>query len=174
VPAEAANEPVEEVAPAPRDPRELVADLRATIAAEPDQPEHRLDLALALARIGETDEAASLLDALPANLASDDRARRTRAALGFAALLREAPTPHALAARIAQDPRDLRARHLLGAHQLVAGEAEAALQQFLEMLRLDKNFEDGLPRKALIDAFQVIEDVDLVGTYRRRMASLLF
>lgn len=173
-PAAAADEPVEAAAPTPPDPRERVAELRATIAAEPDQPEHRLDLALALARIGETDEAATLLDALPANLASDDRARRTRAALGFAALLKQAPTPQSLAARIAQDPRDLRARHLLGAHHLVAGEAEAALAEFLEMLRLDKNFEDGLPRKALIDAFQVIEDVDLVGAYRRRMASLLF
>jgi len=51
---------------------------------------------------------------------------------------------------------------------------EAALAQFLEMLRIDRTFEEGLPRKALIDAFNVISDEDLVGQYRRRMASLLF
>ena len=42
------------------------------------------------------------------------------------------------------------------------------------MLRIDRNFRDGQPRKALIDAFRVIEDEDLVGRYRRRMAALLF
>jgi putative thioredoxin len=173
-PGEAANEPVEDLAAAPRDPREVVADLRAAVAAEPGKDELKLDLALALARSGEPDEAARLLDALPANLSADDRARSTRAALGFATLLKDAPAPAELERRIAADPRDLRARHLLGAHRIVAGEAEAALQQFLEMLRLDKQFDDGLPRKALIDAFNVIEDADLVGTYRRRMASLLF
>ena len=58
-------------------------------------------------------------------------------------------------------------------HRLVGGDAEGALEQFLEMLRRDKGFQDGLPRKALIDAFQVIDDGDLVGRYRRQMASLL-
>ncbi|MNT06264.1 hypothetical protein D3C72_1409220 [compost metagenome] len=57
---------------------------------------------------------------------------------------------------------------------LLAGEDEAALEQFLEMLRIDRGFQEGLPRKALIDAFNVIADEDLVGRSRRRMASLLF
>ena len=35
-------------------------------------------------------------------------------------------------------------------------------------------FEDGLPRKALIDAFRVIDDAELVGRYRRKMSALLF
>lgn len=169
-----APEPAEELPPAPRDPQEIVAELRAAVAAEPDKPELQLDLALALARIGSVAEAGRLLDALPANLAADDRAKSTRAALGFAALLDGAPAPDTLEKRIAADPKDLQARHLLGAHRLVGGEHEAALQQFLEMLRLDRNYAEGLPRKALIDAFNVIEDADLVGTYRRKMSSLLF
>jgi putative thioredoxin len=173
-PAEAANEPAEELPPAPRDPQEVVAELRAAVAAEPDKPELQLDLALALARVGAAAEAGALLDALPANLAQDDRARSTRAALGFAALLEGAPAPAELERRIAADPRDLQARHLLGAHRLVGGEPQPALEQFLEMLRLDRGYADGLPRKALIDAFNVIEDADLVSTYRRRMSSLLF
>jgi putative thioredoxin len=175
VPAEAANEePIEDAPPPPRDPVEVVAELRAALAAEPERDELKLDLALALARTGESEEAARLLDALPANLASDDRARNTRAALGFAAVLKDAPPVAELERRIAADPRDLGARYQLGAHRLVAGDAAAALDQFLEMLRLDKSFDEGLPRKALIDAFNVIEDADLVGTYRRRMSSLLF
>ena len=54
------------------------------------------------------------------------------------------------------------------------GESQAGLEQFLEMLRRDRGFAEGLPRKALIDAFRVIEDEDLVGAYRRKMATVLF
>ncbi|MCC8364548.1 thioredoxin [Lysobacter sp. A6] len=163
-----------EAVPAPSvDPHELVMRLRKQVEAEPDKAEHRLDLALALLQSGNAREAEQLLDGLPANLAHDDRAVRARARLGFAALLTDAPAPQVLEAAIASDPKDLRARHLLGVHRIVAGDAEAGLEQFLEMLRLDRAFEDGLPRKALIDAFQVVDDEELVGRFRRRMASLL-
>ncbi len=162
-----------EAAPAPIDPHEEVLRLRKLVEAEADKPVHRLDLALALLKTGAAQEAESLLDALPANLATDDRAVQARARLGFAALLKDAPPVATLEQAIAANPGDLHARHLLGAHKLVSGDAEGALEQFMEMLRRDRQFEDGLPRKALIDAFRVIEDDDLVGKYRRQMSALL-
>lgn len=157
----------------PPDPHAEVMRLRKAIEAEPDKPEHKLDLALALLQTGGAHEAEQLLDALPANLSTDDRAIRARARLGFAALLKDAPPPEVLEQAVAADPDDLRARHLLGAHRIVAGDAEAGLEQFIEMLQRDRGFGDNLPRKALIDAFRVVEDEDLVGRYRRRMSSLL-
>ena len=172
-PAEAIEE-VPEAAAAPLDPHAEVVRLRHESVAAPDNAELRLDLALALLRIGAAQEAEQLLDALPANLATDDRSVRARSRLGFAALLKDAPPAEVLEAAIASNPDDLRARHLLGALKLVDGDAEAGLEQFLEMLRRDKAYEDGLPRKTLIDAFRVVEDEDLVGRYRRKMASLLF
>ncbi len=109
-----------------------------------------------------------------ANPVSEDAAVRARARLAFAAALKNAPAAEVLEARIAADGKDLKARHLRGVQLLLGGHDEAALAQFLEMLRIDRGFEEGLPRKALIDAFNVISDEDLVGQYRRRMASLLF
>ena len=176
VPADADAAAPAEVADAPApplDPHAEVMRLRKAVEAEPDKDEHKLDLALALLQSGGAREAEQLLDALPANLAQDDRAVRARARLGFAALLTDAPAPQVLEAAIAANPDDLRARHLLGVHRIVAGDAEAGLEQFLDMLRRNRQYEDGLPRKALLDAFQVIEDQDLVGRARRRMASLL-
>ena len=170
-------EPASEATPASAaapDPHAEVARLRAQVEAEPDTDEHRLDLALALLRTGATDEAGKLLDALPANLATDDRTVQARARLGFAAVLADAPSPEQLETAIAADPSDLRARHLLGVHRIVAGDAEAGLEQFIEMLRRDRDHDDGLPRKALIDAFRVVEDPAVVGRYRRKMSSLLF
>ena len=172
VPAEAAG-PVAEQTAAPADPHAEVMRLRKAIEAAPETPELKLDLALALLQTGAAAEAEQLLDALPANLAHDDRAVRARARLGFAALLKDAPPPSVLEAAVAGDPGDLRARHLLGVHRIVAGDAEGGLEQFLEMLRRDRGFDDGLPRRALLDAFRVVEDEDMVGAYRRRMASLL-
>ncbi|MDI9274824.1 thioredoxin [Stenotrophomonas sp. PFBMAA-4] len=159
---------------APLDPQAQVDVLRAQIAAEPDKDELKLDLALALLQVGGVDEAGTLIDALPANLATDDRAVRGRARLAFATALKDAPSAEALDARIAADGKDLQARHLRGVQLLLGGHDEAALEQFLEMLRIDRTFAEGLPRKVLIDAFNVITDEDVVGRYRRKMASLLF
>ncbi len=172
VPREA--EAAVEVVPETVDPHAEVVRLRAAVQADPGTDELKLDLALALLKTGAVREAETLLDALPANLAQDDRALRGRARLGFAALLADAPPSEVLQAALAADPADLRARHLLGARAIVDGDAQAGLEQFLEMLRRDRQWQDGLPRKALIDAFKVVEDEDLVGAYRRRMASLLF
>jgi putative thioredoxin len=170
----AANAPdVEETPAAPVDPHAEVMRLRKAIEAEPDKSGLKLDLALALLRTGAATEAEQLIDALPANLATDDRAVNARARLGFAALLKDAPPVETLRAAVDANPGDLRARHLLGAHAIVEGDPEGGLQQFMEMLRRDRAYEDGLPRKALIDAFRIIDDGDLVGRYRRQMSALL-
>ena len=172
--AKAVEAPVEDNAPVIVDPHEEVLRLRHALQAEPNRDELKLDLALALLKTGAATEAEKLLDALPANLATDDRSVRARARLGFAALLKDAPPREPLLAAIAADENDLRARHLLGVRMIVEGDSEGGLKQFLEMLRRDRNYGDGLAKKSLIDAFRIIEDEDLVGAYRRKMASLLF
>ncbi len=172
---EPAAAPAEEAPaePAPIDPHQEVLRLRTAVQAEPEQDAHKLDLALALLQIGAAAEAEQLLDALPANLSTDDRAVKARARLGFAALLKDAPPREVLAAAIAADPGDLNARHLLGVHALVAGDAAAGLEQFMEMLRRDRKYGDDLARKSLIDAFRILDDAELVSKVRRQMSALL-
>lgn len=171
---ESAPEVVEEQAPEVIDPEAEVSNLRAAIQAEPEKAELKLDLMLALLKTGGYVEAEKILDGLPANLATDDRAIKAKARLAFATVLKDAPPTSILEQAIASNPDDCRARHYLGVHYLLEDKAEAGLEQFLEMLKRNKTFEEGLPRKALIDAFRIIEDQDLVGQYRRKMASLLF
>jgi putative thioredoxin len=173
-PAPQTTEDLGQTEPVVLSPAEQVQAARDAVAAEPDKDEHKLDLALALLKTGATSEASALIEALPANLSTDDRAVRAKARLDFAAALADAPAPAELDARIAADGTDLTARHLRGVHHLLSGEDEAALEQFIAMLASDRSFADGLPRKALIDAFRVIEDEDLVSLYRRRMSSILF
>jgi len=155
-------------------PEQTIARVREQIAANPDKADLRLDLAVALMRSGDATSAHAELDALPANLASDDRAQRLRGQLEFADALKDAPATADLVARIEHDPADHAARDLLGVRLLVDGKSDAALEQFMAILQADRHWNEGLAKKRLITAFSIIDDPDLVGTFRRRMSSLLF
>lgn len=172
-PVQLVEEEIVEAAAPPVDPHAEVMRLRKAIEAEPDKADLKLDLALALLPTGATTEAEHLLDGLPANLATDDRTITARARLGFAALLKDAPPAEVLETAIMADPTDLRARHLLGVRQLLSGDAESGLNQFIEMLQRNRAYENGLARKTLIDAFRVLDDDDLVTRFRRKMSALL-
>ena len=155
-------------------PEQAIARIQQASAAQPDKPELKLDLALAQMQAGNAAAAQAELDALPANLETDDRARRLRSQLEFAQLAKDAPPAPELIARIERDPADLAARDLLGVRLLMQGDSIGGLEQFLAVLKADRNWNDGQAKKRLVAAFSVLDDAELVGTYRRKMSSLLF
>jgi putative thioredoxin len=165
----AADEPVVE-----ETPDQAINRLQQAIAAEPDRSELKLDLALALMRAGKVEPAQAELDALPANLATDTRAVRLRSQLELARALEGAPGMAELRQRVASDADDWQARDLLGVRLLIEGDAAAGLDQFLDILKRQRDWQDGQAKKRLLAAFATLDDAELVGTYRRRMASLLF
>ncbi|NII53052.1 thioredoxin [Lutibacter sp. SG786] len=155
-------------------PEEAINRLQQAIAAEPDRAELKLDLALALMRAGQVEPAQAELDALPANLATDARAVRLRSQLELARALAGAPSLEELRSRVQADDADWEARDLLGVRLLIEGEAAAGLDQFIDILKRQRDWQDGQAKKRLLAAFATIDDAQLVGTYRRKMASLLF
>jgi len=167
-PEAALEEPEEET------PEQAISRLQQLIATEPSQSEHKLDLALALMRAGQADAAETELAALPVNLATDARAVRLRSQLELARALEGAPTMAALRQRIEADPNDWAARDLLGVRLLLEDDPAAGLEQFLAILQHARDWNDGQGKKRLLAAFATLDDAELVGRYRRRMASLLF
>lgn len=155
-------------------PEQAIERLRHAIAAEPDHAELKLDLALALMKAGQADAAEQELTALPANLATDARAVRLRSQLDLARALQGAPSLAELQQRVQADAADWPARDLLGVRLLLEGDAAAGLEQFLAILAKARDWNDGQARKRLLAAFATLDDAELVGKYRRRMASLLF
>jgi putative thioredoxin len=155
------------------DPAALVSSLRQAVATDPGKPELKLDLAVALAAIGDFDESSRLIEALPANLGADTRALRALSRIRLGRIAAES-TRDDLERRLAANPEDHAARHQLGAKLVLEGEPEAGLEQLLELLRRDRSYADGVPRQALVDAFAVVEDEALVRASRRRMTALLF
>ena len=170
--------PVEQEASPPPEvaetPLQAIARLRREVAAAPDKPELKLDIALALMQSGDADAAQAELDALPANLAEDARAKRLRNQLDFARVLKDAPDMATLRARLTADANDHAARDLLGVRLLLNGDAAAGLDEFLHILKTQRDWNDGTAKKHLLAAFSVLDDEDLVGACRRKMASLLF
>ena len=172
-PLEALSEP-EEAPAEPEDPAQAINRLQQAIAAEPDRAELKLDLALALMRNGQADVAETELNALPANLATDARAVRLRSQLELARALEGAPSLAQLRQRVQADQSDWAARDLLGVRLLLEDDPSAGLEQFLTMLEKARDWNDGQAKKRLLAAFATLDDAELVGRTRRRMASLLF
>ena len=168
------DEAIEAVAAPAETPEAAINRLQQAIAAEPERAELKLELAMALAQAGHSDAAATELDALPANLATDARAVRLRHQLELARSLKDAPAQTALEQRIAANPADWEARDLLGVRLLLGDDPAAGLEQFLAILEKARDWNDGAAKKRLLAAFATLDDAELVGRYRRRMASLLF
>jgi putative thioredoxin len=153
---------------------EAINRIQQAIAAEPDRAELKLDLALALMRAGSVEPAQAELDALPANLATDARAVRLRSQLDLARALAGAPSMEELRQRVDANDTDWEARDLLGVRLLIEGDVAAGLDQFLDILKRQRDWQDGQAKKRLLAAFATLEDAQLVSTYRRKMASLVF
>jgi putative thioredoxin len=158
----------------PESPEQAIARLQQAIAAEPEKSELKLELALALMRNGQADAAEAELTALPANLAIDARALRLRSQLDLARALEGAPSQAELRQRIAADASDWAAHDLLGVRLLLEDDPAAGLDEFLLILKGDREWNENQAKKRLLAAFATLDDAELVGRYRRKMASMLF
>ncbi len=170
--ADAPETLADEATPEALDLEEEISALTAKAKAEPDKEEHRVELADRLAQIGEVEQAKGLLKGLSA-LAEGDAAKRVRARLHFAGVLDDSPNAVELQDAIAKDAKNLRARHQLAVRFLMAGQAQAAMEQWLTIIKTDRSFDNDLGRRSLLDAFRIVSDVDLVGDMRRKMSAAL-
>ncbi len=155
-------------------PGEALSRIEKAIAAEPDRDELKLDLANAQMSAGQTEAAATTLDALPANLAHDNRAQRLRQQLELMAVLAEAPDTATLEQRITADSKDFEARDLQAIRRLLDGYPEQALEDYLSLLAEAPSWNDGLAKQRLLALFTIVEDAPWLAKARQRMTSLLF
>mgnify|MGYP000955667703 FL=1 len=154
--------------------KQAIELLRDALNQEPDSAELKIMLADRLLQLDRSEEARNLLQSLPAEERDRQPASGLLARLQFADLAQGAPDLAALEARVAAKPDDCVARRQLAARYVLTGNPEAALEQFMDIMRRDPQFDDGAGRKGLIAIFEMLGNEDpLVTTYRRRMFSLL-
>ncbi len=135
-----------------------------------------IDLAMAQihAQLGHSAQALELLQSLPAEQRSQAETKTLENQLLFASELEQAPSLETLQQRLEADEKDSEARYLLALRQIVNGNYEAALEQLLTLMRMDRQFKDDAARKTLIRVFDMLADDPLVPRYRSRMMSLIY
>lgn len=121
----------------------------------------------------QTDKAYSRLQKLPVGVTETVNGQKVKILVDFYLAKQQAPDYDDLCNALIKDPADHTARYQAGVHKLLEGSQQAAFQDFLYILETAPDYEEGLGRRALIAAFSITEDENLVKTFRRKMASLL-
>lgn len=130
----------------------------------------RVEALLALNRV---DEARAEFAALNPVHVDDNRVSVLKARLEFAGRATEDAAQ--FEARVAADPKDLAARLELARHYVQKQAYESALEQLLEIVRIDRKFGDDAGRKTMIEVFNLLGGQEEVVTrYRRLLASALY
>lgn len=129
-------------------------------------------LARLLLERGEEEEAKALLE----RVVSDPWRAQAERVLAELRLRQEGVADEAsLRERLAKNPADLEARLQLGKRLAAEGRYAEALEELLEVVRRDRNFQDQAARKAMLDIFQVLgSGNELAERYRAELANVLF
>lgn len=151
-----------------------LAILRDAVIKDPDNPRAQLDYMRTAMEAGSIDEATQAMESMPREIREGVEIRRLAALLDFARKTQGAPARDELERRIAAHPDDCAAREQLAARLAVLGDIEDALEQYLEILRHDRNYGDDAGRKGMLMLFELLGNQGpLVNQYRSQMFNLL-
>ncbi len=154
---------------------EAAAALRKSIELDPKNDLARIDLAELLIEQKQFDEADALLGEVRPDVTRDARVEALRQSIGFARAGQSGPSEEDLVRRLAGSPEDLASRLLLA--NLYAGRKNyrAAMDELLEIIGRNKDFNEGAARKQMVAIFSLAaSEPDLVGEYRRKLSSALY
>ncbi|MFO7592744.1 MAG: thioredoxin [Pseudomonadota bacterium] len=150
---------------------EQLRELREVEPSDQGLLETELEMLVTMERL---DEAQELIRSLPANLQQEPSIQAIFSTLQLKHAAANAPSREALQQRLEQNPNDSEARYQLAVQLTTAGDYEAALECFLELLRRDRNYGDDAARKGMLMVFdQLGPDDKRVSHYRRQMFTIL-
>jgi putative thioredoxin len=133
-------------------------------------------LARAHLALGERDEARQILAEIPADQRKHADVTAADAALALADEAEGATARLAESERLlAENPANHQARFDLALALVGAGQNEPAMDQLLEIVRRDRNWNEQAARKQLVKLFEALGSTDpLTVAGRRRLSSILF
>ena len=130
-------------------------------------------LVRALVAADESGEAREILDALPQDIAAKPEIARARAALEVASAPAVDTAP--LERRLEADADDHEARFELASAKMAAGDRDAAADALLEIIRRDREWNEGAARQRFLQLLEAqgLED-PWSSAQRRRLSAVLF
>jgi putative thioredoxin len=131
----------------------------------------RIALARMLVATGRLDDAKQIFAGVSGEALESPEAQAIAAQFAAA---EKAGEVQAFEAAVRAAPKDVAARIAYGKALVAAGRYEAGLEELLTAAKLDLRFEDGAPRKAMIEVFNLLGQSDpLVLEFQRRLSMLL-
>lgn len=120
-------------------------------------------------------EARAMIDEAPESMVKDPAILAARTAVELAEARPDDSVVAGLKSRLAADPDNLQLRFDLGVARFAAGERQEAVNDMLEIIRIDRSWQDDKARLQLLDFFQAMGPADpLTMTARRKLSSMLF
>jgi len=148
--------------------------LNHALQTDPENATLKVQMAELVYAQGETDSAVSLLDSLDEEGAKLDAAIRLRAEINLAAELAELPPLKELEQRLAENPGDLEALLQKSRHLAAGNQYDEAMECLLEVMRIDREYEDDAGRKSLLALFDLLGgEHPSVQKYRRKLFTML-
>ncbi len=125
--------------------------------------------------VGEVEDARKKLDGLDEEISGSEHLAAVRAQLEMAEKAAEAGPVTELRAKVEQNPADHQSRLDLAVALQASGQRENAVDELLETIKRDRNWNDAAARKQLLEFFEAWGPTDpLTVDSRRRLSSLLF
>ena len=121
----------------------------------------------------ELDTAKSCLQALSDEAKEEPAAKRLAGTLALADAADMSQTQDELTAAVNSDESNSEARYQLAIHTALQGDLQGGMDNLLEVVKREPDFQDGAARKQLIALFDVLGSDPLAGQYRRKMFALL-
>ncbi len=141
----------------------------------PDNADALGGLASALFGLGETEQAKSVLDGVADADKDNPAVAGVRAKIALAEQVADLGDPEELERRLAADPKDHQARFDMAMIQNALGDRQAAADSLLEIIRMDRNWNEDGARTQLLQFFEAWGATDEVtSAARRKLSSLLF
>lgn len=135
-----------------------------------------LDLVQMYLHTGHLEKAQNLFEKLPEEAQQDPKGKELDGVLFFSAAIQDIPDLQSIQATLADNPNDCDALYQLAGLLMLNGQAENALQTLFKLFTADRTYQDGLPQKSIIKAFEMLtaKAPELVTIYRRKFQSLLY
>ena len=148
-----------------------VAVLQESIQEEPKNQSLRVELADALVRKGDLDDARTVLASIPDGTTNRERPQNRLEFVEEAAAM---DSLDVLQQAISSSPDNLETRYQLAIQLIVAGRYEDGLDSCMDILRGDREFREDIGRLTMIRVFDMLgKGNEIAGRYRRKMFNLM-
>lgn len=151
--------------------------MEQVIQHEPDFHEAAVELCGMYLQLDRADDAAALLEKIPADAVDSQVMTQLQAEIRQAQLQSQVSDVDATALeqRIADNPDDLEALLELAKLRIATGQQEEGLELYFRVHMQDREFQDGAAKKGLFEAFELLGGANpLVRKYRNKLFSQLY